>query len=291
MRKITLLIGMLLIPVSVMAASNVTVTATDDDVNSVIISFASDDNLIRAFGLNIEVTDANIVKVEVLDPNYRIYPSQIEIDGGEVTAYNTPYDPCDLGDANLAIEMGSLYTMDANYEDDANAGYGAQPELVGNLLKFYVDGGCSYSVSENSITGGVVMEDPCEDANVTILLVDGNIPGEVECYEGMADYAQWELAGKPECWCYPRQCLGDADGAPYGKSNFWVSSPDLTILKDAWNIINGPTSAPGTCADFDHLPYGKSNFRVSSPDLTILKDNWNVINGPDPNCEPGNVEP
>ena len=172
MRKITLLIGMLLIPVSVMAASNVTVTATDDDVNSVIISFASDDNLIRAFGLNIEVTDANIVKVEVLDPNYRIYPSQIEIDGGEVTAYNTPYDPCDLGDANLAIEMGSLYTMDANYEDDANAGYGAQPELVGNLLKFYVDGGCSYSVSENSITGGVVMEDPCEDANVTILLVD-----------------------------------------------------------------------------------------------------------------------
>jgi len=101
------------------------------------------------------------------------------------------------------------------------------------------------------------------------------------------DYFQWLDVGKPDCWCYPRQCHGDADGLPYGKNNYWVAIPDLTILKNAWNKPLGLLVGNEICADFDHLPYGKNNYRVAIPDLTILKANWNIPNGPDPNCFAG----
>jgi hypothetical protein len=45
------------------------------------------------------------------------------------------------------------------------------------------------------------------------------------------------------------------------------------------------------CADFDHLLYGKQNYRVSTPDMTILKANWSISNGPAQRCEPGNRHP
>jgi hypothetical protein len=114
------------------------------------------------------------------------------------------------------------------------------------------------------------------------------------------DYFEWLLVGKPDCWCDPRQCHGDADGLPYAKPNYWVSIPDLEVLKAAWNkdlatilgnkvidfnpACSNSCSVPLICADFDHKPYAKPNYRVSIPDLTILKANWNIPNGPDPNC-------
>jgi hypothetical protein len=98
------------------------------------------------------------------------------------------------------------------------------------------------------------------------------------------DYFEWLSVGKPDCWCYPRQCHGDADNLPYGKSNYWVSLPDLAILKNAWNKPLSMLTGTDICADFDYKPYGKSFYRVSLPDLAILKANWNIPNKPDPNC-------
>ena len=174
MRKIVLFIAALLfMAVPVMAAvSNVTITCSDDDINRVTISYVSDHNLIRAFGLDVTVDINKVTKVVALDPNYRIYPGQIMIEEGNVTDYNTPYAPGDLGDANVTIEMGSLYTTDPCYGPghggDPNMGYGKKPGLSGDLLKFYVGGDCNYVITENAARGGIVMEDPCEDPNVTI---------------------------------------------------------------------------------------------------------------------------
>jgi hypothetical protein len=359
MKKIVLVIAALLfMAVPVMAVSTVTITCSDDDVNCVTLSYSSNLNRIRAFALDINVApeDCNIKRVDVCDANYRIYPGQIEIVSGEVSAYGTPYAIADLNDANITVEMGSLYTLDANYASDPNAGYRTSPPgLSGTLLKFYVSRDCDYKVDVNVMRGGIVMEDPCEEPIVTLpcsgrvsgvvmctvpdvtnmtpdaakaaivaagLVADGNTctatcgtvgDGNVvstspvantvvacgssvskyicECYCGRTDYAQWVTVGKPKCWCYPRQCKGDADGLPDGKNNYWVSTPDLTILKSAWLIANGPVGAPGACADFDHLPDGKNNYRVSTPDLAILKSNWLIPNGPTGTCLPGNRAP
>jgi hypothetical protein len=106
----------------------------------------------------------------------------------------------------------------------------------------------------------------------------------------MGDYSEWEAVGKPNCWCYPRQCHGDSDGLPYGLGGYWVSIPELSLLKAAWNKPASGLVGDEACADADRLPYGLGQYRVSIPDLTILKDNWNTASTP-ADCLPGNCNP
>ncbi|MFZ0034285.1 MAG: PASTA domain-containing protein [Sedimentisphaerales bacterium] len=526
MKKIVLCVAALLfMAVPALATTDVNITSTVDG-NKVTVSYAvtgSPLHLVRAFGLDITTTGGHIVKVVPVDANYRIYPGQIVITNGEVTDYNKPYPAGQIPGNNVTIEMGSLYTMDANYSSDPNLGYHKKPSLSGTLLKFYVDGACSYSLAQNALRGGVVMEIPTEvptvhfhsgnvladygdapspyptllvnngashlaigpmlganrdaevdgqpnadatgdDKNIlypgiayppgdedgitnlvatavqgtVTVTVDSNcklnawvdfsnngswadageqiftnqplthgvnnlvfaVPagavknvdlvsrwrvnkegglsytgaasnGEVEDYNrprvkchvpnvvgmsvkdanaaiiasgftvgsivadyndyipyhkvisqtpvycnypgcgtsvamhisngsncylgiGMPDEAQFNAAGRPTCWCYKRQCHGDADGKSQGKSPniFWTSTNDLTILAGAWNTP-GVIGSPGACADFDHKTQGKSPniFRVSTNDLTIMAKFWNVAGKPDPNCPPGNRTP
>ncbi|MFA5251547.1 MAG: PASTA domain-containing protein, partial [Phycisphaerae bacterium] len=430
MRKIVLLffVAMFMAVPAMAAPSNVDITCTTEvigDVNWVTVSYASDHNLIRAFGLDINVApiegvDGNIIDVCDINPNYRIYPGQISIVDGDVNDYYTAYDPCDLADHNgvITVEMGSLYTTDANYASDVNAGYNMIPAASGILLKFAFRNACVYTVDVNARRGGIVMEDPNEmpgldnplcsgsvcggcttttvpdvtamdkdeaiaaieaanlvanptevnscaealnevlnqgpvggttvacystvnfdyslyqttvpdvtnktpdeakalllaanltvDGNTCIASAsgvgDGNVASTtpaalsvvacgtsvskviVECYCTMTDYTQWVNAGKPKCWCYPRQCKGDADGKAETKNNYWVANGDLAILKSGWQKVNGPVGN-AACADFDHKVETKNNYRVSNGDLAILKSYWQKVNGPATGCTPGN---
>jgi hypothetical protein len=273
-----------------------------------VISFdaRSEPNLPRAFSLDIQVdNDANIVDVTLLSRDYIIHPGTIAIDSqGNVTDYGSPVAPqSDLPGGTLpgldsngvTIEMGSLYSP-------VGPGSPNAPDPCGPLVSVEVDRNCTLTITANvsrAGSSGVVMESPDEAVTVNLpapLFVDCMGCG---CYEGMPDCDQFELLGSPECWCYPRQCLGDADGKPYAKPQYWVSIPDLTILKAAWNktaaeivgVFEPTTGVPLACADFDHLPYGKGNYRVSIPDLTILKANWNIGGGPAGTCLPGNISP
>lgn len=109
------------------------------------------------------------------------------------------------------------------------------------------------------------------------------------------DYDEWVAVGKPECWCYPRQCHGDADGVSQGKQSYWAATCDLEVLKAAWNKplpeVDDETITTSCgdevtliCADFDHLACGKIPYRVCPEDLAILKEHWAITNGPEPNC-------
>jgi len=125
-----------------------------------------------------------------------------------------------------------------------------------------------------------------------------------ECYYGMADYAQWVEAGKPACWCQPRQCKGDADGLKQGDTKlgyYYVGPGDLNVLTNAWKIKLSPkgpgTTAAQNCADFDHLKQGDTKlgyYRVGPGDLNILTTYWKVKESPkgpgvSPTCLPGNI--
>jgi len=80
-------------------------------------------------------------------------------------------------------------------------------------------------------------------------------------------YVNWVTNGKPQCWAYPRQCHGDADGKKLGTQ--WVSNNDLIVLKGS--ITKAATAIPpgGRCADFDHNKLGTQ--WVSNNDLIVLK--------------------
>jgi hypothetical protein len=103
------------------------------------------------------------------------------------------------------------------------------------------------------------------------------------------DYFEWLAVGKPDCWCYPRQCHGDADGLLGGgpKTGYYAVGPlDLNILVSAWLVLEpafgpGIASIPnGICADFAHdLGGGPKTgyYRVGPTDLNILVANWLVL--------------
>jgi len=86
-----------------------------------------------------------------------------------------------------------------------------------------------------------------------------------------AIYANWVNRNRPQCWAWPRQCHGDADGKKLGT---WVGGPDLAILRSAVSKVDSqipPTATdpnPGICSDFDHKKLGTW---VGGPDLTILR--------------------
>lgn len=42
---------------------------------------------------------------------------------------------------------------------------------------------------------------------------------------------------------------------------------------------------PWICADFDHQAQGRFLYRVSTDDLNVLSNNWNIPSGPAPNCQ------
>jgi len=83
------------------------------------------------------------------------------------------------------------------------------------------------------------------------------------------EYNAWVQWGEPNCWCFKRQCRGDADGKKSGL--YWVAGLDLTLLKAAISkadtVLKNITN--GICADFDHKKSGL--YRVAAADLTILK--------------------
>jgi parallel beta-helix repeat protein len=88
-----------------------------------------------------------------------------------------------------------------------------------------------------------------------------------------ADYDDWLLLGKPDCWMTLYQCEGDGDGKTEGALKYRVFSRDLQVLSANWKKKAGdPTLNP--CADFDHKDEGTLKYRVFSRDLQILSTYW-----------------
>ncbi|MHC4571321.1 MAG: PASTA domain-containing protein [Planctomycetota bacterium] len=88
-------------------------------------------------------------------------------------------------------------------------------------------------------------------------------------------YARWVAKGKPDCWCYKKNCYGDVDGLAFGP--FWVSQDDKDIFVTALNQIVLP--AGGICADLDRSDFGP--FAVAQPDKDIFTTYLNQIVVPD----------
>jgi len=122
------------------------------------------------------------------------------------------------------------------------------------------------------------------------------------------DFVDWLEVGAPDCWCYARQCHGDADGDRQASSfsgYMWVSTDDLRVLINAWQVKEPPkgpgilTIPNGICADFDHQRQGSAfagYMRVSTNDLAILIGSWQVKEPPKgpgipPDCVPVPIEP
>jgi hypothetical protein len=316
MKKLGLVMAVLMVATPVWARVDIK-CAQDGKV--VTVSYAvvgyptTEPNKVRGFGLDITVdNEAKIIDVSNYPvyptdylKKYWVYPGGIVISGGQVTDPNKPValstDPGALGGigtGGITIEMGSLYYPTG--DESVNA-----PPLTGTLLKFEVDKvPCYVTITENATRGGVVATNPNLNPDVNSPGV-GTTPkfyltAGIECLPNTVSYYQdWLLMGKPNCWCYPRQCRGDADGKMEGgkKTGYnYVHFIDLSVLLAGWNVlepatppipsgpgivtVTAPNGIPCVCADFAHDQEGgkKTGYnRVHFNDLSKLLASWNIL--------------
>ena len=199
MKKFFLIAVVLMLTTPAWAVTpTVTITAGPNvagDANEILITYSvspvpascEDGNRPRAFGLNISLTDGNIVEVDDyfdkgecddVNKGYGIFPGNIAIDAGVVTSYSNPVAPAEdpgaentgLDTNTVVLEMGSLYV-------DTNC-----PPATGLLCMLRVSlDTCLDITGDAARTGtgggsGVVLENLGE---VTVVFVDSYCPSGV----------------------------------------------------------------------------------------------------------------
>ena len=298
MRKFISALVLLLIATPVLASVTVSLECDETDANVVYLKYVAsgEPNKIRAFALDIQVSGANTIdEVNVADYNdyYYVYPGAINIKSdGTVQDWGSPVADSaypgtldGLGTSGVTLEMGSLY-------DACDPDHNTPPPDSNMLAKLVSSAPTAWTIVGNTTradANGVVMEDPCDIPAVT--LSGTNCAEAPKCFpSGHDDYQTWLDVGEPNCWCFTRQCHGDAEGTKEGKpaTGFWyVGSKDLSVLVTAWKKKEPPKGSgaaaywaegvSGICADFAHDKEGKPAtgfWRVGSSDLTILTTYW-----------------
>jgi len=96
-----------------------------------------------------------------------------------------------------------------------------------------------------------------------------------ECVKSTAAYyTPWKGGGtmpwnRPDCWCYKRNCRGDADGLKQ-LSLYWVYTNDLTVFRGAYGKTDAQMTGNKICADF--MRDKQLNlYRVYTNDLTPFR--------------------
>ena len=216
------------------------------------------------------------------------------VDSGEVEDYNEPNVP----DCHVPDVVGDPC-------DEAIAELIANGFTIGNITT---------EVNEAVFYNYVISTDPayCNypgcDTTVDVVVSEGS-----DCYIGQPDEADWTEVGRPRCWCYDRQCHGDADGILHGSAfagYWWVGQPDLDIMSLGWLVKEPPKGSgiiglttPGgkqvVCADFGRDLHGSAfagYWYIGQPDLDEMSLYWLEKNPPKgsgvpDDCVPGNRVP
>jgi beta-lactam-binding protein with PASTA domain len=215
------------------------------------------------------------------------------------------YPPSDANNGIYNVSWASV-TGATSYQLERNGGSGWSTIYTGSSTSYTEDvfpGSYTYRVKAcNAIVG-------CGDYRTGTTCVV------TFCYgTGDPNYANWidPNIHRPTCWCYPRQCHGDADGKKTGSGlsgYMYVSQPDLDIMSAGWQIKDPPkgpgianltvSGVPVACGDFARNKTGSAlagYMRISQPDLDKMSLYWNVKEpakgpGTPADCVPGNRNP
>jgi hypothetical protein len=207
------IVAVLLFAAPAMAQVTISCVVDPEDSCKYYVWYAAptQDPIIRAFALDVNTGDCNIVDVNDWNEDYWVYPGSIYIEDGEVnevgapdangTDFPLPGTLPGLGSYGVTTEQGSLYV-----------GEGNAPDPCGILFSFTVEN-CAdgnVTISENEARGGIVDEDAGAVAS--------NLPITVPI----------ACSGEPACWSDYGQPCADFTG------DNRVNLADLFAIKGCW---------------------------------------------------------
>jgi hypothetical protein len=309
MRTLILALAVILLAAPAWADVEIKLEGDPGNARKVWIKYdaTGETDLVRAFALNIQATDGNIIDCNDFTPGddtggFGVFPGKfasVPIDVNPTTGqvdnwYKAGYDPvAPAGDPDalgeipgpgITVEMGSLYDSPTN-----------APGKEGILCSITLDDDVSkVCVTGNAIRGNVVLETAAE----AVLN-----PAEV-CYSPVTEcippsdpgYTFWDYRGKPDCWCpvgtgdiggnpsAGYQCYGDTDNvAQWGI--YRIFTDDLAVLAAEWKKVTGDPTL-NACADLTHADQW-GIYAVFTDDLAIMAANWKKLDYElTPNCRP-----
>ena len=285
MKKILASLLVLALCAPAMAATISIVEGTGADAGKAIVTIDSTGDTVNMVGLGLDVdTTADVTAVEIVTPDFNIYPDAAyseELGDGYVYGEGTPVAAkLVAGEIALATSPQSFALSFGNLNGiDVAGATGADTVVVKLTLAATGD----VTVCENATRGGIVAVDGTALDAACAGPVTINV-GPGECFSSAAGqkYTDWVAWGKPDCWCFKKQCNGDINGSSFiGKP---VTTADLNTFKATFNQIDSVVQgvAGGICADLNHAAFiGK---RVTTADLNTFKTYFNVAEASVPLC-------
>jgi len=286
MKKVTCLLVLLAMATSVSAD----VIFTGDGTDSVLsLSYTTTGgDLPRGFALKCAVLNGDLVTIDPCDItvpginsadltniDYAFTKGTYTIGEGHPMA-----DPCNPGVLSDTTDIDYFSVCFGVLDSTGNQGAG--PATADPLIEIPIDLGsdpCVYIiVDEDNLRGGVAGSQLTTNLPIIVKVVPVAVP--TECVKSDAPFYTAWVGGaywsKPDCWCFQRNCRGDADGIKSGP--FWVAISDLNIFRTGYNKLDNFLTQTSICADFDHIKTGP--FRVAIPDLNIFRAYYNKIEVP-----------
>jgi len=273
MRKLALL-AVLAMAVPAMAA--VTFTATGDGSLKIYYS-APEGEAPRGVALRVSLSDDAVAgpdDVVAVNPEFNTYidfaasnPGNFNVGDGHPLAKATEAGALEAAASEFSICMGVL-------DESGNQA----PASTGDdilLIELNVSASCTATICADTLRGpdsgvvGSVLESNLQEGCIEVAVT---VTAE-ECMKtSHPDYDTWVAVGKPDCWCYAKQCKGDADGKAQVNGVLAVFTDDLAIFLGAYGQPTLPEG--GICADFDHQAQVNGVLRVFTDDLAIFLANY-----------------
>jgi len=302
MRKV--LPFLLVIALAVPALADVAVTVSDAGGGVAEVALAiSGGAVVRGVAVKVTVTDAELAAVaDVTDvmAGFNTYidyyytntgflaalPDETALPGSGAHCVANPDAAGVLTSLPATVFSISLGALD---NTGAQGGVTVGGTLC-NIQLSNIGSSASICVEADGLRGGIVGDnlgtvstDDCADIAA----------GAADCFnDNLGHYADWVAFGKPDCWCYERNCRGDADGKSQGSAltgYTYVFTNDLSVLISAYSVKEPPkgpgiaTIPNGICADFarDRQGSALTGFtRVFTNDLSILIAGYSVKEPP-----------
>ncbi|MCK5172788.1 MAG: hypothetical protein KAR47_05315 [Planctomycetes bacterium] len=276
------------------AMAMVTFSATDAGEGKLQISYVTDGDEPRGIALAIDAGDAYVESGEAHFSGDAAFNTFMDYAYGNAAEYNVGdghgiADPVQAGEpaypaSQFSLSLGVL---------DQGGGQLAGPTVATDLATIQLSAAVlpatvNVTITADTLRGpssgvvGSTLDSNLDGAAIIAVVVIPEPVPDTCMLPSHPDYATWVSLGMPDCWCYERQCNGDADGYSQFGGVVAVFSDDLDIFLPVYGAPGVGAGNIGVCADFDHGAQFGGVVRVFSDDLALFLPNYGSPSTP--NC-------